>query len=31
MIMGIAQPNLNYQLGLLHFAHLLIAVDNFID
>jgi hypothetical protein len=26
-----AQQNLNYQLGLLHFAHLLVTVDNFID
>jgi hypothetical protein len=23
--------NLNYQLGLLHFAHLLVTVDGFID
>jgi len=29
--MGTTQPNLNYQLGLLHFAHLLVTVDNFID
>lgn len=26
-----AQQNLNYQLGLLHFTHLLVNVDNFID
>ena len=25
------QQNLNYQLGLLHFAHLLVTVDGFID
>jgi hypothetical protein len=29
--MSAAQQNLNYQLGLLHFAHLLVAADNFID
>ncbi len=23
--------NLNYQLGLLHFSHLLISIDGFID
>ncbi|HCW08637.1 MAG TPA: hypothetical protein DGG95_14860 [Cytophagales bacterium] len=26
-----AKYNLNYQLGLLHFAHLLVTVDGFID
>lgn len=26
-----AKQNLNYQLGLLHFAHLLATVDGFID
>jgi hypothetical protein len=25
------QQNLNYQLGLLHFAHLLVSVDGFVD
>ena len=25
------QQNLNYQLGLLHFAHLLVTVDGFVD
>lgn len=29
--MGAAQQNSNYQLGLLHFAHLLVSVDSFID
>ncbi len=29
--MSAAQQNLNYQLGLLHFAHLLVSVDGFID
>jgi uncharacterized tellurite resistance protein B-like protein len=31
MDMGAIQQNLNYQLGLLHFAHLLVTVDGFID
>jgi uncharacterized tellurite resistance protein B-like protein len=25
------QQNLNYQLGLLHFAHLLVTVDDIVD
>lgn len=25
------QQSLNYQLGLLHFAHLLVTVDGFVD
>jgi|SRR5258706_11598499 len=29
--MSAIQQNLNYQLGLLHFAHLLITVDGVID
>jgi uncharacterized tellurite resistance protein B-like protein len=29
--MRAVQQNLNYQLGLLHFAHLLVTVDGFID
>ncbi len=29
--MNVVQQNLNYQLGLLHFAHLLVTVDGFID
>ncbi len=29
--MSVVQQNLNYQLGLLHFAHLLVKVDGVID
>jgi hypothetical protein len=29
--MSAVPQNINYQLGLLHFAHLLITVDGFID
>ena len=29
--MGAVQQNLNYQLGLLHFAHLLVSADGNID
>ena len=29
--MSAIQQNLNYQLGLLHFAHLLITVDGVVD
>jgi len=29
--MSTVHQNLNYQLGLLHFAHLLVTVDGFID
>jgi len=29
--MGAVQQSLNYQLGLLHFAHLLVTVDGFVD
>ena|SRR5882724_10163933 len=28
---SISTPNQNYQLGLLHFAHLLVTVDGFVD
>jgi len=31
MEIGATLQNLNYQLGLLHFAHLLVTVDGFID
>ena len=29
--MGALQQNLNYQLGLLHFAHLLVTIDGTVD
>ncbi|MBS1682574.1 MAG: hypothetical protein JST48_12750 [Bacteroidetes bacterium] len=29
--MKTTNQNQNYQLGLLHFAHLLVTVDGFVD